>query len=60
MPYIEKRRAARAAALASGKKIPEFCDAIDWADQEAAMRGVTYDPAIMQVSLLIDASFLNC
>ncbi|KAJ0360013.1 hypothetical protein COL154_007902 [Colletotrichum chrysophilum] len=51
MPYIEKRRAARAAALASGKKIPEFYDAIDWADQEAATRGVTYDPAIMQLAL---------
>ncbi|KAI8244756.1 Cytochrome P450 monooygenase 2 [Colletotrichum sp. SAR 10_99] len=51
MPYIEKRRAARAAALVSGKKIPEFYDAIDWADQEAATRGVTYDPAIMQLAL---------
>ncbi|KAJ3955148.1 hypothetical protein N0V92_008336 [Colletotrichum tropicale] len=51
MPYIEKRRAARAAAMASGKKIPEFYDAIDWADQEAATRGVTYDPAIMQLAL---------
>ncbi|KAI8315110.1 Cytochrome P450 monooygenase 2 [Colletotrichum sp. SAR11_59] len=55
MPYIEKRRAARAAALASGKKIPEFYDAIDWADQEAATRGVTYDPAIMQLMLAVAA-----
>ncbi|KAI8173288.1 Cytochrome P450 monooygenase 2, partial [Colletotrichum sp. SAR 10_65] len=55
MPYIEKRRAARAAALASGKKIPEFFDAIDWADQEAATRGVTYDPAIMQLMLAVAA-----
>ncbi|KAF5492341.1 Cytochrome P450 monooygenase 2 [Colletotrichum siamense] len=55
MPYIEKRRAARAAALVSGKKIPEFYDAIDWADQEAATRGVTYDPAIMQLMLAVAA-----
>ncbi|KAH0422928.1 hypothetical protein CcaCcLH18_12530 [Colletotrichum camelliae] len=55
MPYIEKRRAARAAALASNKKIPEFHDAIDWADQEAATRGVSYDPAIMQLMLAVAA-----
>ncbi|KAK2774590.1 hypothetical protein CKAH01_13165 [Colletotrichum kahawae] len=55
MPYIEKRRAARAAALASNKKIPEFHDAIDWAGQEAAPRGVSYDPAIMQLMLAVAA-----
>ncbi|EQB52715.1 hypothetical protein CGLO_07633 [Colletotrichum gloeosporioides Cg-14] len=35
--------------------MPEFYDAIDWADQEAATKGVTYDPAIMQLMLAVAA-----
>lgn len=46
---------ARAAALTAGEKIPEFDDAIDWADREAAARGVGYDPAIMQLMLAVAA-----
>ncbi|EHK21974.1 uncharacterized protein TRIVIDRAFT_60000 [Trichoderma virens Gv29-8] len=55
MPAIHRRRVARAAALTAGEKIPEFDDAIDWADREAAARGVGYDPAIMQLMLAVAA-----
>lgn len=55
-PVIEKRRAIRAAAVAKGEKIPEFYDAIDWADQEAAARGASYDPATLQLMLAVAAT----
>ncbi|KAH7118694.1 cytochrome P450 [Dactylonectria estremocensis] len=55
MPVIERRRAARAATLAAGEKVPEFYDAIEWADQEAATKGVNYDPATLQLMLAVAA-----
>lgn len=54
-PAINKRRALRSEALAAGKEIPEFHDAIDWVDQEAAERGVRFDPATFQLMMAVAA-----
>ncbi|KAJ9144520.1 Gibberellin cluster-C20-oxidase [Pleurostoma richardsiae] len=55
LPVIEDRRKAREAAAASGETIPYFDDALDWADQEAAAKGITYDPATFQLILSLAA-----
>lgn len=54
-PAIKKRRELRSEALAAGKEIPEFHDAIDWVDQEAAERGVKFDPATFQLMMAVAA-----
>lgn len=54
-PVIEKRRALRAEARSAGRQPPNFHDAIDWVDQEAADRGVSFDPATFQLMLAVAA-----
>lgn len=54
-PVIEKRRALRAEAQSAGRQPPNFHDAIDWVDQEAVDRGVTFDPATFQLMLSVAA-----
>lgn len=54
-PVIEKRRALRAEALSAGRQPPNFHDAIDWVDQEAVDRGVSFDPATFQLMLAVAA-----
>ncbi|KAJ3533613.1 hypothetical protein NM208_g7907 [Fusarium decemcellulare] len=48
-PEIEKRRKLKAEAIANGKPVPTFNDAIDWADSES--KGMKYDPATLQLTL---------
>lgn len=54
-PVIEKRRALRAEAQSAGRPPPNFHDAIDWVDQEAVDRGVSFDPATFQLMLSVAA-----
>lgn len=55
-PIIEERRRARRAATEAGQSAPEYNDAIDWADQEAALkRSTQYDPVIFQLILSVAA-----
>lgn len=54
-PVIEKRRALRAEARSAGRQPPLFHDAIDWVDQEAIDRGVSFDPATFQLMLSVAA-----
>ncbi|KAF5012813.1 hypothetical protein FDECE_1102 [Fusarium decemcellulare] len=48
---IEKRRQLQRAAKQAGQPAPEFEDALEWADREAAALNVTVDPAIFQLTL---------
>ncbi|PPJ59888.1 hypothetical protein CBER1_04922 [Cercospora berteroae] len=41
-PHIDKRRAPKADAQSSGRPLPEFDDAIEWAEQES--KGVSTSP----------------
>ncbi|KAK7737588.1 hypothetical protein SLS63_002717 [Diaporthe eres] len=53
---IEERRQARKTAAEAGQPVPEYNDAIDWADQEAARkRSTRYDPAVFQLILSVAA-----
>lgn len=55
-PVIEERHQARKTAAESGQSIPEYNDAIDWADQEAALKGSTrYNPAVYQLTMSLAA-----
>lgn len=55
-PVIEERHQARKTAAEAGQSVPEYNDAIDWADQEAALKGSTrYDPAVFQLILSVAA-----
>jgi hypothetical protein len=51
MAVINKREAAKKAALQAGRPVPEWDDAISWAEQEAFIRGAKYDPAVYQLTL---------
>ncbi|KAB2100123.1 hypothetical protein AG0111_0g11731 [Alternaria gaisen] len=53
MPVIKKRRSIKAQALADGKDIPSFNDAIEWAEAECG--GKPYDPALVQLALSVVA-----
>jgi hypothetical protein len=53
---VQQRNEAKQAALSSGKPMPEFHDALEWVEQEAASRGVgPVDPAICQLGLSLAA-----
>lgn len=53
---IEERHQARKTAAEAGQSIPEYNDAIDWADQEAGLKGSSrYDPAVFQLILSVAA-----
>lgn len=45
-PLVKQRREAKAAAIAEGKPIPKYEDAIEWCEQEA--KGRFYDPVNIQ------------
>ncbi|KAI1869905.1 uncharacterized protein JN550_005495 [Neoarthrinium moseri] len=51
-PVVQKRREIKRAALASGKPIPEFNDALQWAEEEA---GQDFIPEVFQLSLSLVA-----
>ncbi|KAH6625515.1 cytochrome P450 [Boeremia exigua] len=51
MAVIDEREAATKAALQAGKPVPEWDDAISWAEHEALTRGTKYDPAVYQLTL---------
>jgi cytochrome P450 len=51
MAVINKREAAKKAALQAGRPVPEWDDAINWAEHEALTRGAKYDPAVYQLAL---------
>lgn len=48
-PVIEKRRRLKEQARKNGEPIPEFNDALEWAEQEH--QGKSYDPAHVQLFL---------
>ncbi|KAI1497974.1 cytochrome P450 [Biscogniauxia marginata] len=50
-PVVEQRRKAQQAAVAAGQQVPEFNDALEWADQEATAKGIKCDPATFQLLL---------
>ncbi|KPM36217.1 hypothetical protein AK830_g10361 [Neonectria ditissima] len=50
-PLVQRRRELRQAALSAGKPLPRFNDAIDWADQQAAEAGSSFDPVVFQLTL---------
>ena len=52
---IEERRNIKQANRAAGRPVPELNDAIDWADDEAEITGVTYDEAKFQLALSVAA-----
>ncbi|KAL1792320.1 hypothetical protein ACET3X_008827 [Alternaria dauci] len=51
MAVINAREAEKNAAREAGRPVPEWDDAINWAEQEAAVRGTKYDPAVYQLTL---------
>lgn len=50
-PLIENRRELRMREIADGKPPTYYNDAIDWAEQEAAIAGTTFDPVVFQLTL---------
>lgn len=50
-PIVNRRRGLRRAALATGELAPEFDDALDWVEREAAAKSVKCDPSIFQLLL---------
>ncbi|KAF5024595.1 hypothetical protein F66182_3358 [Fusarium sp. NRRL 66182] len=50
-PLVDQRRKMRQEAVASGKPPPQFDDAIDWADKQAASAGSSFDPVVFQLTL---------
>lgn len=54
-PVIDKRRKLRTKAREAGQPVPEFNDALDWANQEAAIQRATCDPASFQLTLSVAA-----
>jgi hypothetical protein len=50
-PIVDRRRGLRAAAIATVKAAPDFRDALDWVEREAAAKGVQCNPAIFQLLL---------
>jgi cytochrome P450 len=54
-PVIEARKKAKRDALAAGEPVPIFNDALDWSSDEAKVQHLSYDPAIVQLSLAIAA-----
>lgn len=51
-PVVQKRRETKAAAMAAGTPVPEFHDALEWAEEEA---GSEYSPEVFQLSLSLVA-----
>ncbi|KAG6040945.1 hypothetical protein E4U41_006536 [Claviceps citrina] len=50
-PLIECRRGLRKREIAAGNPVTSYNDAIDWAEQEAAISGSRFDPVIFQLTL---------
>ncbi|KAG5978526.1 hypothetical protein E4U55_006095 [Claviceps digitariae] len=50
-PLIKRRRELRQSEVAAGKPPTCYNDAIDWAEQEAAIAGTAFDPVIFQLTL---------
>ncbi|UNI18386.1 hypothetical protein JDV02_004657 [Purpureocillium takamizusanense] len=54
-PVVEARKKAKRDALAADEPVPVFNDALDWSEDEARVKRLSYDPAIVQLSLAIAA-----
>ncbi|OHW89523.1 cytochrome p450 monooxygenase [Colletotrichum incanum] len=50
-PIIEGRRQLRQAATDEGQDVPVYDDALEWIEEEAISRGVSCDPALVQLLL---------
>ncbi|KAI1855451.1 hypothetical protein JX266_000316 [Neoarthrinium moseri] len=55
-PVIAARREMRQAAIRKGEKVPYFNDALDWADEEASAKNMSYEPAGFQLMLSVAAT----
>lgn len=51
LPLVQKRRSLKQKALDAGQPVPQFNDALDWAEQEAAEKGSKFDPVVFQLTL---------
>lgn len=51
LPLVQQRRALKQAAHDAGQAIPQFDDALDWVEQEAAEKRSKIDPVIFQLTL---------
>ncbi|KAF7552407.1 hypothetical protein G7Z17_g4367 [Cylindrodendrum hubeiense] len=49
LPVVQQRREARQQAIAEGKQVPSFDDALDWFEDES--KGRDYDPVMCQLML---------
>lgn len=54
-PVVNKRREIRRKAREAAEPIPEFNDALDWIEQEAAAKGTETNPAAFQLNLSMAA-----
>ena len=52
---LEERRRTKQANRAAGLAVPLYNDAVDWFEHEAEIRGMTYNPAKMQLGLSLAA-----
>lgn len=46
-PVIDQRREMKRAAVAAGREVPKFDDALEWLEEEATARGLTYDETLV-------------
>lgn len=51
LPLVRYRQVLKQAARNAGQTIPQFDDALEWAEQEAAEKGSKFDPAVFQLTL---------
>lgn len=51
LPLVKQRHALKHAARDAGQDIPQFNDALEWAEQEAEEKGSKFDPAVFQLTL---------
>lgn len=54
-PVIDARRKIKQEARAAGREPPAFDDALEWAEQEAAIKGCTFDMTTFQLMLSVVA-----
>ncbi|KAK1658301.1 cytochrome P450 [Colletotrichum godetiae] len=50
-PIIDERKVLKAKAIAEGKPVPIYQDAIEWFEQASRSKGTAYDPALSQLFL---------
>ncbi|GKT47702.1 cytochrome P450 monooxygenase TRI1 [Colletotrichum spaethianum] len=50
-PIVDKRHALKAQAIAEGRSVPEYHDAIEWFEQASVSKGTPHNPALSQLFL---------